>query len=371
MKKAICIVSILILLSSLVACGLRVDAAGEKTDKIIFLTDKSEAEDDAMISSVWKGLCTYGEETNCTYLRVSATEPTKEARLCALKNNMGSEVKVVVCLGSAYESMVFEAQKAYPDVMFLLLDGEPHEENTAVYETTANTHCVLYQEIQAGFLAGYAAVMEGNTNLGFCGDRADPAVTRYGYGFIQGADKAATNLGMKKGAIQIRYWYAGMGQTAQRIQNKMTEWYASGTQIVFASGNGNPKLTQNVIFAAVSSGGKVFGADANWGAESKSVICSVLKEYGNSIQQELSLLKENNWRWNADQAGRTTVLGIKEDAVKLSDDSAFWRMNTFTMAQYQEVLGQMKADAITIEQNSSRKLFPAVSICSIIDQGEG
>ena len=44
-----------------------------------------------------------------------------------------------------------------------MLDTEPEGGNTA------NTVSILYQEEQAGFLAGYAVVKDGYTKLGYIG----------------------------------------------------------------------------------------------------------------------------------------------------------------------------------------------------------
>ena len=81
---------------------------------------------------------------------------------------------------------------------------ESGETRTAV---AANTYCIRYAEEQAGFLAGYAAVFEGYTKLGFIGGMKVPAVIRYGYGFVQGADYAAKELGIKN--VSIKYNYTG------------------------------------------------------------------------------------------------------------------------------------------------------------------
>jgi basic membrane protein A len=371
MKKAICIVLILTLLSTLAACGLRADAAGDKkaSGTIVLLTDAGEIEDSATISSVWEGICTYGEVRESPYLHITADEPNQEARFRALSNAMKPEVHVVVCVGAAYENVVFEAQTAYPDVMFLLLDGEPHREHDAIYETTVNTHCILYQETQAGFLAGYAAVMDGNRKLGFCGESPEPAVIRYGYGFIQGADVAATQLGLRNGAVEIRYWYAGAQQ--ETISEKMAQWYQNRTQVVFACDNGDPKLSKSVISAAEASEGSVIGADADRSSESQVVLCSAVKDYTNSVMNALTLLEENAWHWDANRAGQTRVLGIKEGAVGLSDAPSSWRFNQFTLTAYEELVALMKTDGILLDQGSSRELFPAVCVCSIVDEGVG
>ena len=43
-----------------------------------------------------------------------------------------------------------------------------------------NVFCVTFKEEEAGYLAGYAAVKDGFTKLGFLGGMAVPAVIRYG-----------------------------------------------------------------------------------------------------------------------------------------------------------------------------------------------
>lgn len=361
--------SILGLLSTLSACSLRADAAEGSKAKILLLTDREEFQDQAVISAVWKGLCTYGEESDMACLQITATEPNMEARLYALRSSMEPEVQVVVCVGASYETVVFEAQEAYPDVMFLLLDGEPHREQDAVYETTLNTHCILFQETQAGFFAGYAAVMEGYRKLGFCGDHPEPSVIRYGYGFLQGADFAATKLGLNSGEIEVRYWYAGAGQTADVIREQMENWYQNGTQLIFVCNDGNAQLSQTVTLTAETFDGLVIGADADRAEESQVVVCSVVKDYENSVERALSILGENEGRWDVDLAGRTLVLGVKENAIRLSNTPSSWRLRQFTQSEYQKVLDLLNNDEIALDQSCSRELYPAVFICNIVDEG--
>ena len=59
------------------------------------------------------------------------------------------------------------------------------------YARAASMVSVVFAEEEAGYMAGYAAVKEGYTKLGFMGGQALPSVKRYGYGFVQGAAAAA------------------------------------------------------------------------------------------------------------------------------------------------------------------------------------
>lgn len=60
-----------------------------------------------------------------------------------------------------------------------MIDGVPHDENNT-YATAANMVSVVFAEEEAGYMAGYAAVKEGYTKLGFMGGQALPSVKRYG-----------------------------------------------------------------------------------------------------------------------------------------------------------------------------------------------
>ena len=80
--------------------------------------------------------------------------------------------------------------------MFLFVDGWTLQDDEG--NDLQNVAAVVYQEEQAGYLAGYAVVMEGFTKLGFSGGGGgtNPACIRYGYGFVQGAEAAAEVKGV-------------------------------------------------------------------------------------------------------------------------------------------------------------------------------
>ena len=131
------------------------------------------------------------------------------------KNNPVDEgFNVIVMPGYAFGGAIVEAAPEFPDVKFIALDvaagdlletavakaGESYDYNPSnwdlnKYVDMSNVYCAVYQEELCGYMAGYAAVKLGYKNLGFLGGMAVPAVIRYGYGFVQGADAAAAELG--------------------------------------------------------------------------------------------------------------------------------------------------------------------------------
>ncbi len=120
-----------------------------------------------------------------------------------------------------------------------------------------NLYCAVFGEEQAGYLAGYAVVKDGYTKLGFLGGMAVPAVQRYGYGFVQGANAAAVELGTP---IEINYTYGGQFFGDANITAKMDGWYTTGTEIVFACGGG---IYTSAVEAALNSKAYVVGVDVD------------------------------------------------------------------------------------------------------------
>ena len=120
-----------------------------------------------------------------------------------------------------------------------------------------NLYCAVFGEEQAGYLAGYAVVKDGYTKLGFLGGMAVPAVQRYGYGFVQGANAAAVELGTP---IEINYTYGGQFFGDANITAKMEGWYTTGTEIVFACGGG---IYTSAVEAALKSKAYVVGVDVD------------------------------------------------------------------------------------------------------------
>ena len=100
-----------------------------------------------------------------------------------------------------------------------------------------NTVEVTFASEQAGYLAGYAAVKEGMSSLGYLGDSKVPLAMDYGYGFLQGADKAAGELGR---SVNVAYHYSNSkgGSRGGKIDRKtvVRRWHGSDFRLWQQSG---------------------------------------------------------------------------------------------------------------------------------------
>ncbi|MDR0898506.1 MAG: BMP family ABC transporter substrate-binding protein, partial [Oscillospiraceae bacterium] len=170
--------------------------AETETYDLALVTDLGTIDDKSFNQGAWEGLVKYAEENGISHKYYQPIEQSDDAYLDSIALAVGGGAKLIVTPGYLFETPIYMAQDMYPDVKFVLVDGNPHSADYAEYRTEANTVGILYAEEQSGFLAGYAAVKEGYTKLGFMGGMAVPAVIRFGYGFVQGAEYAAKEMGI-------------------------------------------------------------------------------------------------------------------------------------------------------------------------------
>jgi len=177
MKKVLFLVAALFLAFTLSACNQA------ETFEIAMITDVGTIDDESFNQGTWEGIVQFAEEFGYTHKYYQPAEQSDAAYLDAISLAVEGGAKVVVTPGFLFEPSIYEAQTLYPDVKFILIDGEPHTADYSTYETKSNTMPILFNEHESGFLAGYGAVMDGYTELGFMGGMAVPAVVKFGIGY--------------------------------------------------------------------------------------------------------------------------------------------------------------------------------------------
>ena len=203
---------------------------------------------------------------------------------------------------------------------------------------------VVFKEEQCGFFAGYAVVMDGFTKLGFCGGggNANPACCRYGYGWVQGAQAAAEKLGVQ---VEMNYsWEYGASYSASpELQTMANGWYENGTQVIFPCGG---KMFLSVSAAASANDGWCLGVDSDQAKDSETVLTSAMKAVGAACEIAIGSFYDGNW----DKVGGVPVsMGVNEGAVGIPTADASWRFKKFTVAEYEEVLKQVKDGTLVVD----------------------
>ena len=307
-----------------------------ETFEIAMVTDIGTIDDKSFNQGTWEGIEEYAEANDKTYHYFQPTAQSTEIYLDMIEQAVNAGAKIIVTPGFLFEEPIFIAQDMYPDVSFVLLDGVPHNADYSEFRTEKNAVGILYAEEQSGFLAGYAAVKEGYTKFGFMGGMAVPAVIRFGYGYVQGIEHAAKELGLKD--LQINYHYTGGFAATPEAQSLAASWYADGVEVIFACGGA---VGNSVMAAAEAAGGKVIGVDVDQSPESETVITSATKGLAPSVVQTLTKFYAGEF-----PGGETLVLDASNDGVSLPMETS--KFETFTQEDYDAIFAKLVANEVEL-----------------------
>lgn len=314
------------------------EASADGGYELALVTDLGTIDDKSFNQGAWEGMEKYAKENNISYKYYQPQEGTTDSYIETIGLAIEGGAKLVVCPGFLFEEPVYVVQDQYPDVHFILLDGEPHDADYN-YKTNDNVMPILFQEDQAGYLAGYACVKDGYTKLGFMGGMAVPAVIRYGYGFVQGADAAAEEMGVD---VEVMYNYTGAFAATPEAQAMAASWYQNGTEVVFGCGGA---VGNSVMAAAEEAGAKVVGVDVDQSSESDTVITSAMKQLSVSVYDGVKAFYDGSF-----PGGSTSVFTAANDGVGLPMDAS--KFETFSQADYDALYAKLADGSITIENGT-------------------
>ena len=316
--------------------------------KVALVTDVGTIDDESFNQATWQGVKAYCEANGIEYTYYQPTEDSTDARCISVDQAIKEGANVVVMPGYLFGATIVREQEQYPDVYFIAVDvgaGDLTEDYATYYDPAANVVCATFAEEQAGYLAGYAVVMDGYTKLGFLGGMAVPAVIRYGYGWLQGARDAAKELGVE---VECNYTYGGQFFGDANITAKMEGWYAGGTEIVFACGGG---IYTSAVEAANIHGAKVVGVDVDQSYIDACIVTSAMKGLQNVTETILGALEAGEW--DGTYGGQFITYSLSSgDYVGIPTAEGSWRFNSFTMDQYTAVHDKLMSGEIVVDNNS-------------------
>ena len=333
---------------------------GEKIVKVALTCDTGTIDDESFNQACWTAVSGYMGD-DCQYY-IPEADASDEDRETMIRQAVNDGADVIVCVGYLYGASLAWAADQYPDVKFVAIDVTQGDIGTD--SIPANCYCITFKEEQAGYLAGYAIVKDGKTKLGFLGGMAVPAVIRYGYGYVQGADAAAQELGTN---IDINYFYGGQFYGDANITSRMEGWYSNGTQVVFACGGG---IYTSAVEAALKSNGYVIGVDvdqnyigvngvADGSFAYNPFITSAMKGLTEAVNTALSDIEAGDW---SDIAASNGNFGLEDgDYVGLPTDADSWNFETFTTDEYEALKSKIKSGEITVDNSSDDSTKPTVS----------
>ena len=392
MKRFLALLLALCMVFALCACGGN-DAGKDKDNdvayKVAMITDYGDITDQSFNQTTYEACKAYCDTNSVDFKYYKPTADSTAARIEMVDQAVADGYNVIVMPGFAFAATIAVCQDTYKDVKFIGLDVSEYDLYDAFYnhdDTGArtdlidannpehinkNVYCAVYQEELCGYMAGYAAVKLGYTKLGFLGGMAVPAVIRYGFGFVQGANAAAVETDTK---IEINYVYGGLFNGNADITAKMDTWYSAGTQVVFACGGG---IFTSAAEAAAKVGGKVIGVDTDQsgiidgGYGEGMTVTSAMKGLAATVNTMLAEVLAGNWD---NYGGKIETLGLvgenpTDNYVQIPMESTQWADGKFTQDDYKALVASMFKGDITVSNDTTA--MPAVDAGHTVVDDQG
>lgn len=345
------------------------DAGEPESDiKVAMVTDYGDITDQSFNQSTYEACQVFCDENKLGFTYYKPEGDSTAERVAQIDKAVADGYNVIVMPGYAFAEAIVETAEMYPDVKFVALDvsefdleGESSDFNN---ETYPNVFSAVYQEELPGYMAGYAAVKMGYTKLGFLGGMAVPAVMRYGYGFVQGADAAAKELGAD---VSLNYAYGNQFSGDADITAAMDTWYQGGTEVVFACGGG---IFTSAGEAAAKANGKVIGVDVDQAATIDGkfgkgmTVTSAMKGLKATVNTLLTAIVGGKWD---EYAGKISSLGLVSgddtslNYVGLPEETTLWN-DTFKKEDYLKLVADMANGTVKVSNDTSAEKPSAENI---------
>lgn len=324
-----------------------------KTYEIAVVTDVGQLKDGGFNQGTYEGAEAYAKAHNKTYKYyqpANGSNATDNDRIAAMRQAVKNGAKIIVAPGYLQATAMTTVALESPNVKFVFIDGWTLTDKKG--KAIPNVTAVVYKEQESGYLAGYAAVMDGYKKLGATlgGGGSNPACNRFGYGFVQGANDAAKYKYADtdtKIEIQYSYQHGSNFSASTELQQQISGWYEKGTEVVFACGG---SMFSSVVAAAGANSDKnpkIIGVDVDQGPLSEYVITSAVKGLKESVQ--IILCEYYDGQWDSKLGGKTSNLGASDNATGLPTNESSWRFNTFTVAEYTTLFNKIKDGSVTID----------------------
>ena len=388
---------------SLTACGGSGNAADKQTSaeaeesggggeeasgsdiNLAMITDSGDITDQSFNQTTYEACKAWAEANGVDFTYYKPDSDSDEARNASVDQAGAGGANVIMMPGYMFAAAVVAQSDLYPDVKFIALDvsagdicekgvGEGYDYNpdnwdVTEYYNTDNVYCCTYQEEISGYMAGYAAVKLGYKHLGFLGGMYVPAVTRFGYGYVQGINDAAKELGIA-GEVEVEYVCGGQFYGDADITGAMDTWYGTkGVEVVFACGGG---IFTSAAEAAVKTGGKVIGVDSDQApiidqTQEGLTVTSAMKGLSTTVNTVLTDIQDGKW---SDYAGKIDNLGMvsetpEENFVQLPTASTQWG-DGFTEEDYKTLVKAIYNGEVKISNDISA--MPATDV-KVTDYG--
>lgn len=342
----------------LVACSTDTESPKTETTtiKVGMVTDAGTIDDKSFNQGTWEGVTRYSTdhpEVKSQYLQPK--DATTESFLEAIDNLVLSGNELIITPGFSFEEAIGKAQSLYPDVKFVLIDGQPlvgkDESGNPRYEIGENTVSIAFSEQEAGFLAGVASALQSQTGkVGFLGGVEVPAVQKLGRGFVAGVAYANAHLGTTTEVSD--YLYQGTFTDVDAGKAIAGGMFDKGIDIIFAAAGGVGVGAINEAKSRAENGDDVYmvGVDVDQYDEGllsdgRSVmLTSAMKYLANAAYQQIDAFVNETFK-----GGTSHLMNATSNGVGLPEENP--NLTEETMTQVQEVFQLIQSGDLVVPQS--------------------
>lgn len=260
----------------------------------------------------------------------------------AVDNLILSGSEVVVLTGFTFEETAGAVAKLYPDIKFILIDGQPMVDGE--YVSFDNVVSIYFNEHESAFLAGVASALETETGkLGFIGGIPNEAVKKYGWGFVAGVAYSNHLYGTE--AQVVDYIYSGSFSDVSMGQSLSGGMFDKGIDTIMhaAGGVGVGAITE----AKTRADMKIVGVDVDQYHEGlmsngeSIILTSAMKNIDVAVKEHLGYYIEGDFK-----GGQVYTLGITDNGVGIPSSNP--NLSDDTVEKVSEVEKQVKDGVVTV-----------------------
>lgn len=332
-------------------CASEEEALPEENVKyeIALVTDDSLVMDGGHSETAWNAITEFGGTHGISHKYYKATEQTDAAFIDAIKTAINKGAKVVIVDNNKMANAVFKMQKEYPEIDFILMDPDPYDPDNGDILIQKNTAAVAFDSGQAGYLAGYAAVIDGSEQLGFIGEAKTDEINAFGYGYVMGAERAAGETGTP---VTMVYKYCEKPSDGDAVYNTAKAMYADGAEVIFAAGS---SIQEPIIEAAEAQDGKVIGSCTDQSGKSDKVITSAVYGITEALKGILGQYVDGDF-----PGGEIVKFDAGNNGIGLELKNN--RLENLTQKQYDEVYEALAKGDIKIDTENIKSVQDIITV---------
>ena len=371
LSKILAIALVLVMVFALVACKSGTETKTEEPAKaavkVAMITDYGDITDQSFNQTTYEACKAFCEGKKLDFQYYKPASDSDEDRISSIEKAIDDGFNTIVMPGYAFGPAIKATAEKNADVTFIALDVS---EGDLGYEGAipANLYSAVYQEELCGYMAGYAAVKLGYKKLGFLGGMAVPAVVRYGYGFVQGVDAAAAELGLTD--VAVKYAYGNQFYGDADITAAMDVWYGADTEVVFACGGG---IFTSAGESAKKYGKKVIGVDVDQAGTIDGLygegitVTSAMKGLAATVNTMLGKVVDGTF-----EGGKIENLGLvsevpEENYVQIAGSTQF--SDSFTKEDYKALVSKMYKGEVSVSNDIAKTADSFATVITVDDQG--